>query len=609
MKKLLLFTILCLIISVALQAEEPRPQAPSKYSACQITSPLLIAINNHKTEEAKNLIENGADVNEIICNGTPIICDIVHPNADKDIINLLIDKGANVNTKCYYDMSMLSRTLWDVKQDFDLIKLLVSRGADVNARDNEGKTPLFYAKTKNIAEYLIKNGADVNARDNEGKTPLFYAKTKALAEYLVNSGIDVNAEDKEGKKVLNYIPFVIYVGSQEENDKLFSYILPLTKDADKNNLLLMAAESNNFNAVKALVKNGADVNAKDERKVTVTSQGKKVAEYRLTNETALTKTADKKIAKYLVSKGAKINNITEAVAAGKTELVEKYLNEKYYSKYELSTLLNMASYYGNLEIVKLLLNQLNIDDENFQPMPHFHPIHNAVEGGNLDIVKYLVEVAGIDVNSEYKGANPLYFAAKYNHHKIMEYLIEKGADVNTHFGPFSIFETPCEYCQAKTIEILLKNKADINVTYHLTTMPEKVAFSNKKNCTLKNKEKVLKLMIEYGADLNSNKYINEIIKREGLPPHSTILDTAIIHGNSNADIVKMLVKLGAKSDSILVQYAFKNDLEMVSFLLNHGFNVNDIKSSWGDILNSSSLTKEMRKLLISYGAKSGKDLK
>lgn len=70
--------------------------------------------------------------------------------------------------------------------------LLVTAGADVNAKGSlSGKSPLHYAMNyyarsgaPEVVQFLIDNGADVNAKDNNGMTPLQYAKI-----YASNSGL------------------------------------------------------------------------------------------------------------------------------------------------------------------------------------------------------------------------------------------------------------------------------------------------------------------------------------------------------------------------------------------------------------------------------------
>ncbi|WP_353276290.1 ankyrin repeat domain-containing protein [Wolbachia endosymbiont (group B) of Villa cingulata] len=58
------------------------------------------------------------------------------------------------------------------------------------------------------------------------------------------------------------------------------------------------------------------------------------------------------------------------------------------------------------------------------------PLHRAVQGGNLDIVKFLVD-RGADVDSKNKdGRTPLHDAALEGHNGVVKTLLERGANVN-----------------------------------------------------------------------------------------------------------------------------------------------------------------------------------
>ncbi len=60
----------------------------------------------------------------------------------------------------------------------DIVKMLLNKGANVNTQDGNGYTALIWAAavgSKDIVEMLINAGVDVNAKDNNGKTALMYA--------------------------------------------------------------------------------------------------------------------------------------------------------------------------------------------------------------------------------------------------------------------------------------------------------------------------------------------------------------------------------------------------------------------------------------------------
>jgi ankyrin repeat protein len=74
----------------------------------------------------------------------------------------------------------------------EIVELLIDAGADVNLKDREA--PLHNVRNKEIAELLIAAGANVNAKDRRGWTPLYFARNKEIAELLIAKGANVNAK-------------------------------------------------------------------------------------------------------------------------------------------------------------------------------------------------------------------------------------------------------------------------------------------------------------------------------------------------------------------------------------------------------------------------------
>jgi hypothetical protein len=77
----------------------------------------------------------------------------------------------------------------------DVMALLLDKGADVNARDCNNTTPLHYAAMadKAMVAMLLEKGADVNAKDFFGQTPLsiaFQAANKDVIKLLLDKGAD-----------------------------------------------------------------------------------------------------------------------------------------------------------------------------------------------------------------------------------------------------------------------------------------------------------------------------------------------------------------------------------------------------------------------------------
>ena len=124
-----------------------------------------------------------------------------------DGVKKAIANGANVNAKGYRSYGSLVKPPLHYAAQYghkEIVQLLISKGANVKAKTDDGRTPLHSAAAKehkDIAELLIEKGADVNAKSNEGKTPLHWATGTGwqggyeITELLISKGADVNAKD------------------------------------------------------------------------------------------------------------------------------------------------------------------------------------------------------------------------------------------------------------------------------------------------------------------------------------------------------------------------------------------------------------------------------
>ena len=171
------------------------------------------------------LISKGADINGRDQDG----CSPLHTaafGARKEISVILISKGAEINSKDKFGLTPLHAAAggrysekfdWNVTLAMmaagmsfdedransfkDISELLISKGADVNAKGKEGYTPLHWAAQfgrEGVAELLISKGADVNSRSQggffkKGKTPLGLAVDadhKEVVELLKQHGAE-----------------------------------------------------------------------------------------------------------------------------------------------------------------------------------------------------------------------------------------------------------------------------------------------------------------------------------------------------------------------------------------------------------------------------------
>ncbi|HXG93921.1 MAG TPA: ankyrin repeat domain-containing protein [Blastocatellia bacterium] len=84
------------------------------------------------------------------------------PTWDGRVVNLLLDKGVDANTREPKGNTLLMLAAASDAVSVDTIKALIERGADVNAKNPDGKTPLDFARMRGpnpIADMLAKAGA------------------------------------------------------------------------------------------------------------------------------------------------------------------------------------------------------------------------------------------------------------------------------------------------------------------------------------------------------------------------------------------------------------------------------------------------------------------
>ncbi len=143
--------------------------AVSKCGSCGL-SPLATAAANCGREVVNLLIDKGADVNEKGEEGLTALHTAAE-NGNNDVAELLIEKGAKVNATYKYKWTPLHIAADNGHQE--TVELLLSKGALINAKDRVGQTPLHKAADgeKELYDLLIANGANTKIFDVLGSTP------------------------------------------------------------------------------------------------------------------------------------------------------------------------------------------------------------------------------------------------------------------------------------------------------------------------------------------------------------------------------------------------------------------------------------------------------
>lgn len=128
-----------------------------------------------KLYKVKELLAKGADIEYTKYGKTALM--FVSTYGDKQMAELLLDKGANPNTKVEDDYTSLIGASSGGNKE--IVELLLKKGADVNAKNKYGETSLMRATYKGypkVVELLLENGADMDLKDNDGRTAIDFAK-------------------------------------------------------------------------------------------------------------------------------------------------------------------------------------------------------------------------------------------------------------------------------------------------------------------------------------------------------------------------------------------------------------------------------------------------
>ncbi len=239
----------------------------------------------------------------------------------------------------------------------------------------------------------------------------FIAPTLFVTLLVLNQPLSIQAQDQVESNHMNED------GEYEnENDNDFE---------NDRSPLLQATWTGDYELVKKLVSEGADINILQEGEGTALVLAIRQEEF--------------EIAKFLLENGADPNlgsnsdghPLWLAARRGDIELVRLLVkqgadvNTKFPGD---GSALIQACKMGNPEMVKELV-ELKADI-NMEVKGDGNPLIMASKGGYLEIVKYVVGL-GADVNHEVLGdETPLINASEQGHLDVVKFLIEKGADVN-----------------------------------------------------------------------------------------------------------------------------------------------------------------------------------
>ena len=147
-------------------------------------TPLMKAVESHRPEAVRTLLQRGADVNAQDNGGNTALMQAAQWGSPS-VIKALLDRGATVDVKNKHSANDngggVTALMWAARYGHaEAVNLLIDHGASLTLGDNGGHGgALFWSGSYGEAETtkaLIDRGAPVNAVDKDGKTALYWAE-------------------------------------------------------------------------------------------------------------------------------------------------------------------------------------------------------------------------------------------------------------------------------------------------------------------------------------------------------------------------------------------------------------------------------------------------
>ncbi|XP_043469839.1 ankyrin-1-like [Leptopilina heterotoma] len=308
-----------------------------------------------------------------------------------------------------------------------IVDLLIKKGATINVKDYRERTPLFIALHENeieVAEFLLENSTclDIPSKDSIKILNVAVAKQSIkIVESLLKKSVNVN--ESNYPCFWKSMAIAARVGNLEIVKLLMSNIFDKfdSKNYEYSKPLRMALAKHHLDIVKYLLENISIIDTKNP----------------LIHYCTTDKHTD--ILKCLLDFGLKQNVYTskntlllQSFARGELKLWRYLLT--CFSKIEAElcskeTELHSAVRANQIENVKEILNKVEMKSLAGE-LGQF-AVYIAVENGNEEILKILLE-AGCSVDSCFRdNITPLHIAATSEHTRLVEILLKHGAKINS----------------------------------------------------------------------------------------------------------------------------------------------------------------------------------
>ena len=487
----------------------------------------------------------------------------------------------------------------------DIVQYLIEYGAEVNWQNEDRGTPLYTAASTNSMEVvrtLLQHGADVNLKGGSHIRPLniaAYCGYTEVVQLLLNHGVGVNLDDD--------YRYGSALGAAARTGKADIVRLLLQKGWNAsqrmktyNSPLVAAATYGHAEVVQALLHHG-------------TEGAPQVQALEIASKNGRTD-----VVKNLLAHSPSLPHqkaFQNAATHGRDDILE-LLEQRGTSAEMLNAALYDASDQEMESTVKLLLKfgaNPNAEGKEYvwscvvrlNKLNYTHRYGNALQAAAFDGSNGIVETLlayKADVNMQGGDYGTALQAAAFHGHKdIARMLLDHGAHVNTD-APIGLYgsalQAACSYQDADLVELLISHGAIVNTCGGMYGSPIMAAVDEAMQINVE-------ILVKYGANVNVKDARDEhapLLVMAGFTLGKQQLELLLDHG---ADIEET----DDEGTTVLIAAADSGDKESLEMLLARGANIHTASTTLGTALSAAAFEgdEECLRVLLDHGGDPNQD--